>query len=275
MAARIGLTDYGRRIFYVAEPKLQPAADFNRVCPESEGSIVLGCYNGQQIHIFTVQDARLDGIEEVTAAHELLHAAYDRLGASHKQQLNSWLEGIKQNLTNQRIVEVIESYDHLGQDKLYNELHSIFGTEMANLPDYLEDYYASYFNDRQAIVVLSQAYEAVFHQLEQQVDQLDDSLAIKKDSIEAQQQQLDQQLVVIYDRQASLNQLLSSDQVLEYNQGVASFNNLLAIYQAARNQLQIAIDDYNQLVEQRNQITIERSSLVDSINSRHQADPQL
>ena len=35
---------------------------------------VLGCYANREISIFNVTDQRLDGIREVTAAHEMLHA---------------------------------------------------------------------------------------------------------------------------------------------------------------------------------------------------------
>ncbi len=81
------MSDYGRRIFYVTKPELNDQEQFNENCATPEKSLVLGCYTGGRIYVYSVDDERLDGVEEVTAAHEMLHAAYARLSSGEKRDL--------------------------------------------------------------------------------------------------------------------------------------------------------------------------------------------
>ncbi len=87
IATQDTFTDYGRKVFYVNYPSLSDKAVFAQPCPSStrEQTIILGCYHGPQAGIFllNVTDPRLNGVQQVTAAHEMLHAAYDRLGERH------------------------------------------------------------------------------------------------------------------------------------------------------------------------------------------------
>ena len=276
LATRLDLTDYAQRLFYLKDPQLQTAWHFNRVCPERESSsLVLGCYNGQQIHIFMVDDPRLDGVEEVTAAHEILHVAYERLSGRDKANLKIWLSAVKEGLTNQRIKKAIELYANLPQDQLYNELHSIFATEIRGLPDWLEDYYSRYFNQRLKIVALSETYDATFNQLSERVDELDAQLRRQAEAIEQTQTSLDHQLELINNQRAYLSQLLESGEVGLYNASIDGFNHQINDYFNDSTQLQAKIDDYNQLVEERNAISLEQNDLSQSLNSRHQTDQDL
>ena len=276
LATRLDLTDYAQRLFYLKDPQLQTAWHFNRVCPERESSsLVLGCYTGQQIHIFMVDDPRLDGVEEVTAAHEILHVAYERLSGREKANLKIWLSAVKEGLTNQRIKKAIELYANLPQEQLYNELHSIFATEIRGLPDWLEDYYSRYFNQRLSIVALSETYDATFNQLSERVDELDAQLRRQAEAIEQTQTSLDHQLELINNQRAYLSQLLESGEVGLYNASIDGFNQQIDDYFNDSNQLQAKIDDYNQLVEERNAISLEQNDLSQSLNSRHQTDQDL
>src|SRR6478736_1781625 len=75
IAERIELTDKAEFTFYASHPLVEGRDGFNQHCQRQEASSpILGCYTGGQIFIYDVNDERLDGIEEVTAAHELLHA---------------------------------------------------------------------------------------------------------------------------------------------------------------------------------------------------------
>src|SRR5688572_22638764 len=80
LADDTNMTDTGRRLFYVNYPEVNDRNTFSEHCDFGEESIVLGCYvSGQGIFLFSVDDPRLKGIVQVTAAHEMLHAAYERL----------------------------------------------------------------------------------------------------------------------------------------------------------------------------------------------------
>ena len=274
LAERLDLTDYGQRLFYVKNPKLQTAQDFNRVCPEGESSFVLGCYNGHQIYIFVVDDQRLDGVEEVTAAHELLHVAYERLGSRPKTTLKIWLKAVRDGLSNQRIKKAVELYDGLDDDQLYNELHSIFATEIRDLPDWLDDYYARYFNSRLEIVAFSEAYDATFAQLEDQLAEFDQELATRANQIETIQTGLDVLLETISQDRTRLDQLLADRAVVAYNAGLDDYNQLVSRYLEGRTELLAEISDHNRLIESRNNLSLEQNDLLESLNSRHQAPVQ-
>ena len=81
LADATGMSETGRRIFFASTPELDDADDFNTHCPVDE-QIVLGCYTAREIYLYRVTDERLQGTNEVTAAHEMLHAAYERLPES-------------------------------------------------------------------------------------------------------------------------------------------------------------------------------------------------
>src|SRR5882757_3432420 len=91
LATNDTMTSAATHIFYVNTPQVIDKRPFADNCPSgTEQSVVLGCYHGNQAGIFILQvtDARLNGVEQVTAAHEMLHAAYDRLSSRQKQSVN-------------------------------------------------------------------------------------------------------------------------------------------------------------------------------------------
>jgi hypothetical protein len=79
LATQDTMTAYARRIFYVNNAALDSKTVFSKQCPNNGGeqTIVLGCYHSNQAGIFLlgVTDPRLNGVEQVTAAHEMLHVA--------------------------------------------------------------------------------------------------------------------------------------------------------------------------------------------------------
>ena len=173
LADRGQLSDQGEFYFYASRPVVSDRQTFNQRCAaHGERAAVLGCYVGQRIYIFDVTDQRLDGIKEVTAAHEMLHAVYERLSSADRQQINELLDTQLQQITDQRILELVKLYDDIEPGQRHNELHSIFGTEVAQLSEALEAHYARYFEDRAAVVELARSYESVFAAIETQQAQL-------------------------------------------------------------------------------------------------------
>src|SRR5665213_1897181 len=74
------MTPYAIHMFYINHPAVESnVSAFRAKCAIAEQTIVLGCYRGleQGIEIYNVKDPRLNGVQQVTAAHEMLHAAYD------------------------------------------------------------------------------------------------------------------------------------------------------------------------------------------------------
>lgn len=170
LAENSGMSERGRFLFYAASPALQEKEAFSASCTNKEpNSFVLGCYASGLIYIFNVQEDRLDGVREVTAAHEMLHVAYDRLSDDERERVDGLLDALyRENLTDDELGERLKLYDKAEPGQRLNELFAIFGTEFETVGSELEAVYSKYFSDRARVVRLSQAYKAVFRALETQ-----------------------------------------------------------------------------------------------------------
>jgi uncharacterized protein YukE len=268
LATDTTMKDSARHLFYVQHPSIEGKTTFNQHCPRGEQTIVLGCYVSKVgIYIYDVTDERLEGIEQVTAAHELLHAAYERLSRGDKDRIDTSLKAAYQALGNARITETIEQYQAAGAD-ITNELHSILGTEVRTLPADLEAYYRRYFTDRSAIVAYSEQYEQAFVALKDQVEAYDKELESLKGQIDSNEQNLSAQGAAIEADRARLDALLSSNQVSAYNAAIPGFNAKVRAYNALVNQTKELINQYNTKLEARNALALEEQALFKAIDSR-------
>jgi hypothetical protein len=171
------LTDTGRFYLYASKPEINDRSSFNQHCvSKGEKTALLGCYAVGRIYVFDVTDSRLDGIKEVTAAHEMLHAAYERLSDDERARIDRLVEAELASINDTRIKELVELYDTTEPGERANELHSILGTEVATLDPQLEQYYTQYFLDRQVLVRLSAKYESFFSQINDEQNALVDEL---------------------------------------------------------------------------------------------------
>ena len=100
------LTEKGRFYFFASHPEIDERDAFNNHCTQrDEKTAILGCYSAGRIYIFNVTDERLKGIREVTASHEMLHAAYERLSDADKKRINTLVENQLAGITDTRIKE--------------------------------------------------------------------------------------------------------------------------------------------------------------------------
>ncbi|KQQ08565.1 hypothetical protein [Rathayibacter sp. Leaf296] len=173
-AERTAMSTRGRALYYASHPSVEPTTGFNELCGYgASDEIVLGCYTGSDIYISDVDNPDLDGVRDVTAAHEMLHAAWDRLDDDERSELGAQLEAAYETLPEGgTVAERLELYRTGGLGERVNELHSILGTEAADLPPTLEAHYAQYFTDRSVVVGLNARYEAVFTDLENRITDL-------------------------------------------------------------------------------------------------------
>ena len=266
------MTTSGRHLFYVYHPDLEDKATFNTHCSDSEKTIVLGCYMLHRgIYLYKVTEPRLDGVEQVTAAHEMLHAAYDRLSPGERSHINDLINQSYATVTDPRIRATINDYQKAGADTT-NELHSILGTEVRNLSPELEQYYTRYFTNRKAIVSLSEQYEAAFSErqalatqytnqlnsLKQQINGMNTELQQEKASLDSQYNQLQSQRTNVQD-------------VAAFNNQVRAFNSAVAAYNTKVNQVSALIDQYNSIVANYQALLIEENQLYKAIDSRPSA----
>lgn len=274
LASQTTMTDYGRKVFYINRPSLTSDSEFAKACPNStaEQTIVLGCYHSNQrgIYLLDVRDPRLEGVEQVTAAHEMLHAAYDRLSSAEREQVEAMLKDYYQNsLTDERIKKTINAYKNSEPDDLMNEMHSIFATEITNLPKALEDYYKKYFTNRAQIVAFANKYQAEFSSREAAVEQADRQLTGMKKQIDSLQTSVKQKQNEVSTERKRLVALRSSN-VETYNAEVPAYNRLVEEYNSQVQELRSLISSYNSLVNKRNAIALEENQLVDALSNNVQ-----
>lgn len=269
LATTTTMNDYGRKIFYVYNPQLDSKDNFRQDCSDSEKTIVLGCYKSNQgIYILDVQDDRLKGVREVTAAHEMLHAAYQRLSSSEKKRVDDLTQAAFANLSDERVKATIEQYRAKDPNVVPNELHSILGTEVRTLPPELETYYKRYFTNRLAIVTFSEQYEQEFTKRKDQIASYDKQLASLKKTIDQNQDDLNSQSTQLESERAQLESLLAADKRTEYNNAVSTFNAKVRAYNDLVRKTQAFITQYNQIVAQRNSVASEERDLVQAIDTR-------
>lgn len=264
------MTPYATHLFYINHPEIQSnVATFRSKCTVAEQTIVLGCYLGNEdgIEIYDVSDSRLNGVEQVTAAHEMLHAAYDRLSTKDKNSVDAMLQDYYQHdLTDPRIKDTINSYKQTEPNDVVNEMHSVFGTEVANLPPPLEQYYSRYFTDRAKVAAYAASYEGEFTSRKSQIEAYDQQLSILKSQIQNEESDLQSQLVSLQTDRARIQNSGNQSDVDSYNASVSAYN-------AGVRKLQSDISYYNGIVSQRNSIAAELESLQSSLDTRLSTQP--
>lgn len=271
LAQNTTMTPQAQHLFYVYAPALDDKTAFAQHCQNYEQSIVLGCYaRTRGIYIYDVPDQRLAGIHEVTAAHELLHAAYDRLGNAERQRIDQLTAQTFDQLNNDRIKKTLASYQERDPAVVPNELHSILGTEVRNLPAPLEEYYRQYFTDRARLVTYSETYEAVFSERKQKVADYDARLVSLRAQIETAEATLTNQEASLSAERRRLDTLLAARQYAQYNAAIEPFNITVKAYNELISSTESKIDQYNMLVQERNAIAIEEQELIKALDSRIQ-----
>jgi len=270
LAADDTMTPYARKVFYVNGPALEDKTTFKQCKIGGEQTIILGCYHGPQNGIFllTVTDPRLNGVEEVTAAHEMLHAAYDRLSTSDRASIDKQLrEYFNNDLKDERVRQTIEAYRSFEPNDLTNEMHSIFGTEVASLPAPLEKYYTRYFTDRSKVSSFAAKYQAEFISRQDAIKADDAQLNAWKTQLDSLEADLSARQKALDADSARLQQLKSSGNTQQYNAGVPGFNASVNAFNAEVVQIRDLVTKYNALVNTRNSIALEAQQLTNEIDS--------
>lgn len=185
------LTGTGRRIFKATHPVVEGGTEFNTHCGEHDDDVsVLGCYSDGRIYIYRITDEQLALANKVTAAHELLHAAWERMGDGEKNEVKVWLEEAREQQADWFKGE-LETYDDT--DKM-EEVYTRAGTKLAEVPEGLEKHYAKYFKNRARIVEMYKTYEAPFEALRSEISTLYDEIERVREEIAAEREQYSQDL---------------------------------------------------------------------------------
>ncbi len=231
--SRLSLTDKARAILYRAQPKIDDKATFNRDCQTSKGELELGCYYRERIYVLEISNPSLAPEMDVVTAHELLHAAWARLGQKDRERLAAQLDQVYQAQADAELRQRMAGYAKTEPGQEANELHSILATEEARLTPELEQYYARYFENRSTIVAAHARYEGVFNSRRQE---LESELA----AIRGYKAQL-----AVVNRQ--LDSYRSAGRVEQYNALVPRQNSLVDTINSRIEQYRQGVDEYNAL----------------------------
>ena len=268
------LTEEGEKILYRANPRVLDKAEFDVACPvDHELTVVLGCFNDGAIGILRVDRPELTRVMEVTAAHEMLHAAYVSLPRKDREKVDGWIEAFYFTVEDAEIRELVSQYDQQGPLVRLNELHSILATELATLSPDLETYYSRYFTDRQRVVAAHESYAEVFRAIKQQVA----SLHAEIDRYRAQLTSLDARIGTTKEEldamNARLEQFRAQGNIRTFNSLIPQQNVLVDRYNGLIDQYNQAVDVHNRKVDEVNALALEQDELATSLGSKPTAAP--
>jgi allophanate hydrolase subunit 1 len=263
------MTETARRLFYVNKPTIETKKLALNLCKSSEHTVVLGCYVvGKGIFLQDVTDSRLQGVMEVTAAHEMLHVAYQRMSLfDDRQKLNQQLKAALHQLKNPRIQQLIETYTEQDSDSVLTELHSILGTEVRDLSPELEQYYRKYFTNRSKIVALSERYEGVFTTLRDKAKDLSQQLKARKSTMETLVDRVKTDSESIESDRLALQRSISIHPQADYQFQISILNDRVRSYNQLVSQLREQTEAYNQMVNEHNSLSLKEKSLVESLQN--------
>jgi phage shock protein A len=268
LAIATTMTEDAQQLFYKQEPEIAPKSQFHSLCSKVqrnvEETVLLGCFTSDgyrgKIIIQSVTDSRLEGTMEVVAAHELLHAVYQKLSRREREDLEPRLAKAAKQVKDSFLLPVIESYREGDVDIYHNELHSYLGTELDDLGDpELEKHYQKYFSDRLQVVELSKRSRSTLTDLDSQAGELVPEI----DRLETQLQQEESTLKTMADdldyRANRLNELKSSLLSLQRQAEDALRNgdsSLVSQFESAQENFNAEVREYNYQVEShRNRVT--------------------
>lgn len=273
IATKTTMTDEARSLLALSNPRLVDRDTLGSTCTLDPESSVLGCYRSGEIAVLAVVDPLLDGTTEATTAHEMLHAAWATIDDAERERLTLLLWASFDRAATPTLSARIDAYRARDPSVVDNELHSILGTEVADLEPELEAYYRRWFVDRSAVVSLAVAARATLISLEAQVKDLDARLSDLGSRVESEEAALKNDRTALEARSAELEALRAGGQVDEFNAAVDEFNELVRIYNEAVSALDSLIAEHNALVSERNALAAAYTDLVAQITTSVESLP--
>lgn len=269
--SNLNLTSQGDLVYRASLTEVDDKDNFKARCPvqEYEQASVLGCYADRKIYVLKVEEPKLAGVEEVTAAHELLHARFERMSADEKEEVTNLVTELRKSNKDNEVSELVENYESkLGSgEALSNEMFAIYGTQLKDVGLRLEAIYGDYFKDRASIVDRYLVYSSEFQRLDTVIREYDSKLAglrAQKETLEIEITELGKQL---NNEKEQIDILQNSDSAEQYQSAVQTYNAKVEIYNTKVEKVRSIISEYNELVEKRNAEALSAKSLADKLNA--------
>ena len=269
---RAGMNSEGKFYYLASQPKLDSSSDFNSECDRVENvTSILGCYSNSRIYIYDVTDPQLDGIREVTATHEALHAIYDRMSDDEKKQVDVLIEAEYKKLsTDKDFADLMSYYAKAEPGQRDNELHSIIGTEVQTISLELEAHYDKYFTNRQEVVALNAKYSSVFKSLKSQADTLSTKLDSLSTYITTKSAEYNSDVQTLNNDIAAFNVRATKGDFTsqaQFNSQRAVLTQQVADLQALRASIDDSISQYQAILTQYNSLATQSKKLYGIIDS--------
>jgi chromosome segregation ATPase len=254
------MTALAKRTFYRQKPQIKPQKEFFQHCKVPDQTIMLGCYvrrgTNSNIVIQQVTDERMNGMMEVTAAHEMLHAAYDRFTQIKKDELSPHLVEAAKRVKDKRLLSVLKDYKAKDLDLYYNELHSHLGTELTDLGSpKLDKHYKRYFNDRRQVLALAQQSVSSIKAIDDKTDSLKPQIEALEKELKVMETQLNQSEADLKGSRQNLESLEanlnSTKQTAEsaIQQGAGNVQQLIAQFEQQKSEFNRTVDIHNDNVQ--------------------------
>lgn len=247
LMAKTSMTDTARRLFLAAEPTIEAKAELDSNCRNTAGAHTLGCFlvlrdcragapladcsHRTRIHLLRIDQAETHDLIYVSAAHEMLHAAYEEMPDAQRRALDAELEAALPRLDQCRVNGNLKAYAGRGPDERASELHSVLATEFAHLPAGLQAHLSRYFDNRQIVVA---AHDRTLGNREQEIC----DLGTRLDGLDARIDDLRRQIRQL---RAAGSVRASNSLVPELNAIVVQQNRLAATHNRR-------VDEYNRLL---------------------------
>jgi len=238
---------------------------------------ILGCYDGQRIYIYNVTNSQLDGIREETAAYEMLHAAYKRIGGDDKKKLDSLIEAEYAKQADPSTAATVAYFAKYEPGERDNELFSVIATQYSRISPDLESYYSRFFNDRQVLVTLYNKYSNVFTNLSTQSTNLYNEIMSQNQKIETDKAAYETASAQLQADINTFNQDAQSGHMTQsqYNSQRASLEARINALSADRDAINAEITTVTDLVAQYQALALQVQQLNQSIDSTVTAAPTL
>ena len=262
------LSRLGRELYAGNRPVIRERADFADDCPlpEADDTFVLGCYDGflGAISVLRIDRLDIEGVMPVTAAHEMLHAAYDELGRKERERVDTMLENFLAETPQPQIEESLALYT---EKERANEVHSLAGTEIGVLPPALERYYARYFDDRTAVVTLFEGYQRVFDDLETRFQLLEFELGLLEGQLESLESQADAAAAEADQLASQIDELRAQGRIDESNNLVGPQNAAVDRANSLSSQYNAVVNEYNAKIDELNEISMSLGDLYSDVGA--------
>jgi hypothetical protein len=150
----------GKFLYLASLPKIESKDAINQTCSAvTSATGILGCYveKTKRIYLLHETDKRIDGAEDVMAAHEMLVAAWDRMSQAQRAPLLAQLKHVLATNDDPDIdlpddMSAVRESEPKEADA---ELYAMVGTEVPQLDAQLEASYAQFFVQRSVITALN------------------------------------------------------------------------------------------------------------------------